>query len=390
VFRSARFSVVIKRILLSPEHQAIFPDQAGRINPRSKAVEWSTQAREQINDGQPSFSALGLLTGFTGDGAETLVMDDPYASIEKALSEITRASTWRFWTDTAAPRLRENNNVFIMFHRYHQDDQAGRALATGEFDLWRYAAQCDGVYIDEETGREFADPIGREEGAYLSARLTPAYYEMQRRNEQVWQSQFQGRPTAKTSAMFDVSRITTIKPTELPPLLHECWAWDNAATEGGGAYSAGGRAGIDAHGNLYIRNVKREQVNTAQREELQQQTARDDGKLVTILHPQDPGSAGKDVAFTFAQRLTGYTVISKPVSGSKEARAYDFSLACNSDRIFVVDDGTWDVKALLNELKYFPVGTYKDQVDCLADAVNHLQGGSGGVEQTWGWAAEWV
>lgn len=176
ILHSARFSIVIKNILNSPEHRALFSDPAGHIPERCKAVEWSTNARIRLNDGQASFTALGLQSGFVGTGAETLLIDDPYKSYEEALSEVIREKTWRFHTDTASPRLTEQNNELIMFHRYHQDDMGGRAIASGEFDLWRYAAIADGDYVDEETGMTFPDPLNRKEGEYLTARRSPAFY----------------------------------------------------------------------------------------------------------------------------------------------------------------------------------------------------------------------
>ncbi|MDQ3259113.1 MAG: hypothetical protein M3R15_35490 [Acidobacteriota bacterium] len=371
VFHSARFSSVVKNILRSPEHQDIFRDRAGHIPERTKYQEWSTYARLEVNDGQASFAGLGLRSGFVGTGADTLVIDDPYKSAEEAYSPTIRDSTWRFWEDTARPRMTEHSNVFIMFHRYHQDDMGGRAVASGEFGLWRYAAEADGDYEDEETGLSFPDPLGRTEGEFLSPRFSASYYAKQKQNTTVWNSQFQGRPTSKSGDFFDITRLVEIDPAEVPPLVHEVRAWDNAATEGGGAYSAGLRMGIDAAGKIYITDVRRAQVNTAGRLALQQATAAQDGKLVAVHAPQDPGSAGKDVAFGFHQMLAGYHVTTSPVSGTKEMRAYPLSLAINSGSVHLVR-GEWDIKALKSEMKNFPVGTYKDQVDGASDGYNHL------------------
>lgn len=375
-FHSARFSVVIKNILHSPEHKAIFPDPVGHIPERCKAVEWSTYARMKLNDGQASFTALGLETGFTGTGAETLVIDDPYASVEKALSELTRDKTWRFRTDTALPRLTEQSNEIIMFHRYHQDDMGGRAIATGTFSLLRYAAEADGDYEDEGTGLVFPDPLGRKEGEVLSLRRSPAYYETQKKNEAVWFSQFQGRPSSKTGAMFDVTMFQEIEARDVPELLYTVRAWDNAATEGGGAYSVGDKRGIDSSGNIYVLDIERKQVNTAGREALQLATAMKDRRLVAVHAPQDPGSAGKDIAYKFRQMLRNYQVFTEPVTGTKEARAYQYSVDVNKGKVFLVKnlDGStpeW-FKPFKEEHRYFPVSTYKDQVDAGSDGYKYL------------------
>ncbi len=66
-----------------------------------------------------------------------------------------------------------------MFHRYHQADLAGYLLAGGEFDYWRYAAEADGDYIDDETGLVYPDPLNRQVGEYISSRFSTNYFEKQ-------------------------------------------------------------------------------------------------------------------------------------------------------------------------------------------------------------------
>ena len=378
MLHSARFSVVVKHLMQSIEHQSLFPDPAGHLPARSRVVEWSTNARLEHPDGQASFTALGLQSGFVGTGYDTLLMDDPYKSAEEALSEIIRDKTWRFWTDTASTRANEHSNVFIMFHRYHQDDMGGRAIATGDFELWRYAAESDGEYEDEESGLKFPDPLGRAAGEYLSPRFGELFYLRQKRNAQVWYSQFQGRPSAKTGSMFNVSLFKEIKRQDVPQILHWVRAWDNAATQGAGAYTAGPLMGVDAAENIYVFDMERKQVGTAERQVLQETTAERDGKLVQIHVPQDPGSAGKDVAFQFQQEMSqkGYVVQAESVSGNKEMRAYPFSKAVNLSRVYLVlnEDGStpeWH-KKYKGEFRYFPASTYKDQVDSSADGYSHL------------------
>lgn len=375
ISHSKAFSEVVLNIIRSPEHTAIFTDPAGHVPPRVSTVKWYTNARRLVNDGQSSFTALGLQSGFVGTGADTLLEDDPYKSIDEALSEVIRDKTWRFNTDTAFPRLGESSNVFIMFHRYHQDDCGGRAIATGTFDLWRYAAEADGDYVDEETGLVYADPLMRAEGAPLSDRFPAAYYARQKQNSQVWFSQFQGRPTSKTGGFFNVSLIKEIRPEDVPRLVHRGRGWDNAYTSGGGDYTVGVLMGMDAAENVYIEDVERGQVGTAERELMQRSAAERDGKLVTITHPQDP-AAGKEIAFNFQQKFHDYNVVLMPTRGSKEKRCYNFSKAVNSGKCYVVlkRDGSrpdW-YKPYKEVLKNFPVGTYDDDADASGDVYDHL------------------
>lgn len=381
ITHSKRFSGAIRRDMATPEYRSLFPSPLSQVDKRSRAEEWSTAARLAVNDGQSSFMALGLSSGYVGSGADTSLEDDPYSSAEDALSQTIRDSTWRFHEETVEPRLIETSNSWIMFHRYHQDDQGGRAIATGRFDLLRYAAEADGDYIDDDTGIAYSClPLFRKEGEYLSPRFPQSYYLRQRGDPptSVWWAQFQGRPTAKSGNMFNVNLMGDIHPDIVPKILHRCRAWDNAATEGAGAFTAGVDMGIDAAENIYIFGIERKQVGTAERQILQEETAQADGPLVQIHFPIDPGSAGKDVAFEFEQTLSrlGFIVITAKVSGSKEQRAYNFSKSNNSGKVFLVlnPDGSvpdWH-KVFKNEAKYFPNSTYKDQIDAGSDAYNHL------------------
>lgn len=389
VFHSAGYSKAIQHRLRSQEHKSIFPDPKGHLPTRTKFVEWSTNGRLEVNDGQSSFIAMGLDSGFVGTGADTLVQDDPYRSAEKARSPKIRDTTWRFQTETAQPRLLTHSNNFVMHHRYHNDDQGGRAIASGKFLLWRYAAIADGDYEDETTGRKFPClPLSRAKGEVLSKReIYPRWYYTQKQAEDpdVWNAQFQGRPTSKEGTFFDTTRLNVITAAEFErrTMVHEVRAWDNAATERSGDFTAGGRVAIDAMGNVYLRNMKRAQVDTAGRQALQALTAHQDGLMVPIHFPQDPAQAGKDVAFFFRQEYEpqGYTVIVTLVTGSKPARADEFSKIVNSGKFYLVaDDGSEryltpdEIKAFKAELRDFPlVGLYKDQVDCTADGVTYVR-----------------
>lgn len=393
VFHSAGYSKSIQHRMRSPEHKLIFPDPKGHLPNRTKFVEWTTNARLELNDGQSSFIAMGLDSGFVGTGADTLVQDDPYRSAEKARSPKVRDTTWRFQTETAQPRLLTHSNNFVMHHRYHNDDQGGRAIASGRFKLWRYAAIADEPYHDETTGISYPClPLDRPLGEPLSRRsIYPPWYYENKKNEDpdVWNAQFQGRPTAKEGTFFDITKMVVISAAQFEALTmaHEVRAWDNAATEKSGDYTAGGRVAIDAMKNLYLRNMRRDQVDTAGRQALQSVTAHQDGKQVPIHFPQDPASAGIDVAFFFRQEYEpqGYTVITERVTGSKTSRADEFSKTVNSGRFYLVEDhpeghpnhgrylSPTQIKEFKSELRDFPsVGLYKDQVDCTADAVTYL------------------
>ena len=379
ISRSQDHSDVIIKILQSPIHKDIFTSRDGHIPDKVSKEKWSTYARMDFNDGQYSFKAVGLQSGITGSGFDTLIIDDPYATVSDAYSETIRRRLQAFWENDVGSRLSLYSNVFAMFHRYHVQDLAGYLLDKGNFDYWRYASIADGDYIHEETGQRFVDPIGRKPGEYVSTRRGADYYADKQKNKTVWNSMFQGKPTSEEGDFFNVKKITYITPAEARERRKECVAlvraWDNAATQDGGDFTVGMLGGIRANGKITVFNAVIAQLDSAKRLQKQKNVAGSDGFDVVVRIPQDPGSAGAFEAWSTAQHLERHTVVSKPISGSKEMRAINFSAAVNSGDVeFVSDDDLpedekWN-KKVITSLRDFPLSTFKDPVDAGSDMYN--------------------
>ncbi len=377
VTRSQRHAKVVIGIMNLPIHKDIFPNKDGWVDEKTSKERWSTAARLDLNDGQDSFNPVGLQSGLVGAGFDTLLIDDPYSDQKEAFSETTRLNLQGFWDSTVMSRMGTYTNVFGMFHRYHVEDLAGYLLDKGTFDYWRYATQCDGPYIHEETGQKFDDPLNRTIGEYISERRLPSYYDEVRKNNRVFSSMNQGRPSAEEGEFFKVGLIATLTPEQVEIRRQECSVlvrgWDLAAIEEGGDYSVGVLLGISLDGRVTIFDIVREQVDTAGRDALQLRTAMKDGAGVVITIPRDPGAAGDTAVFHIQQVLKGFEVAVRSTSGSKEDRARSFSSQVNSGMVdFATDehlDKGW-IKQAKKELRDFPLSDHDDVIDGSADAYN--------------------
>ena len=97
-----------------------------RIAPDSRrANEWQT-----IDGG--GMKTLGISGDATGRGADCLIIDDPVKNSEEARSEVMREKTWEFWQETLRTRVEPGGTVVVVQTRWHEDDLAGRLLATDE------------------------------------------------------------------------------------------------------------------------------------------------------------------------------------------------------------------------------------------------------------------
>ena len=110
-------------------------------------------------------------------------------------------------------------------------------------------------------------------------------------------------------------------------------------------------------------DIIRQQLDSGIRERLIVQTARADGRRVTVGLEQEPGSGGKESAQLTVKRLAGFRtrVIVASSTGSKEDRADMWSTLVNQN-CFRMKPGPWN-QTLLDEMRYFPLSTYKDQID---------------------------
>lgn len=375
VTRSQSHSKVVLGILELPIHKAIFPNADGLVKNNAPATGWMTNARTELNDGQMSFNPVGLQSGLTGSGFDWLIIDDPYASQKEAFSSTVRTNLQEFWDFTVMSRIGTYSNCFGMFHRYHVNDLAGFLLDTQEeFDYWRYSAICDGDYIHEETGKCYPDPLNRKPGEYLSERRPASYYEPNRKNKRVWSSMFMGKPTSDEGDFFNVKQFVEIDEETAEKRKKECIAfvraYDNAATDKAGDHTCGMLGGIRPNGKLTIFDVKLEQVSPEKRIELQLTTAAEDGAHVTIRIPEDPGSAGKYEAWSTKQALEDYTVVSRPVSGSKEMRAFPGAGSVNSGDVEMVE-APWN-KQVKGAFRDFPLSDFDDPIDAFSDMHNYL------------------
>jgi predicted phage terminase large subunit-like protein len=100
-----------------------------------------------------------------------------------------------------------------------------------------------------------------------------------------------------------------------------------------------------------------------------------DGVNVEIYVEQEPGSGGKESAEGSIRNLDGFTTrADKPTGsqGNKEKRADPYSVQVNNGA-FQLLLGDWNY-AFIEEHRFFPYSTYKDQCDASSGAYNKLVG----------------
>lgn len=323
----------------------------------------------------------------TGKGAHLLVVDDPIKNAEEAASEVVRAKLQDWWNSTWYTREEPwsdddpNGAMILVQTRWHGDDLAGWLLeqerqAEEDEDRERWHIVNLPAIAEEPSPDQFPptctiEPDWRQPGEALCPERRPIEKLVKIRKRiggYFFESLFQQRPSAKEGEFFKVDKLEVVEAE--PAGLRKCRAWDLGATEGAGAYTSGVLIGTDDKGLYYVCDVERGQLSADGAKTVLRSTAVSDGQSVAIHLPQDPGQAGKGQAEQLVRFLAGFIVKAEPVTGSKETRAFSFAAQVNSGNVKMIK-GSWN-KAFKEELRQFPRGKYKDQVDSASDSFNEL------------------
>jgi predicted phage terminase large subunit-like protein len=367
-----------RNVVESPEYARLFPGNGTRRDRRA-IHHW------ELDGGRGSLLAAGVGGPITGHGAMLGIIDDPVENWQEAQSLTIRETCWEWYRTTFRTRIWEGGAIVLIMTRWHEDDLAGRLLQDqpGEWTVLRLPAiaetqeerDANDVRLGQPTGQP--DPLERRPGEPLCpARFSKEALEALRRDvgSLAWAGQYQGVPRAPEGNRFKRAWFPIVNAG--PAMAARVRYWDQAATSGGGCYTAGV---LMAHGSehlFYIEDVVRGQWSPGQRDEVIKQTAGLDRlKHRNTVHQwfeQEPGSAGKESAEAKVRLLAGFPVHTEHATGSKEVRAEPLAAQAEAGNVRLLR-GSWN-GPFLEEICAFPNSTYKDQVDGASGAFNKLAG----------------
>ncbi|OWY62994.1 hypothetical protein B7486_55465, partial [cyanobacterium TDX16] len=240
--------------------------------------------------------------------------------------------------------------------RWHEDDLAGRILASEDAPNWEVVKLPALAEEDDPLGREPGEPLCPDRydaDALASIRTVQGSYG--------FSALYQQSPLPPGGGMFRreffAERYVDVAPASLKRVRY----WDKAGTEGAGAYSCGVLMGRSAEGLYFILDIIRGQWSAGQRESIIRDTAQADGRSVPVWVEQEPGSGGKESAENTVRALAGWDAHAERVTGDKETRARPFAAQCEAGNVRLVK-APWN-RDFIDEAIGFPSGRFKDQVD---------------------------
>lgn len=313
--------------------------------------------------------AFGSLTSQRGD---RLVIDDPH-STETAESEADREATTRRFREGAQNRLNDQNRsaIVVIMQRLHMDDVSGvieqygmdyeHLLIPMEFEPSRTKTTSIGWKDPRKSENELMCPERWDRKTVRKLEHDLGDY--------AFAGQYQQRPAPREGGMFKVDRITIVD--NAPAGGRTVRGWDIAGSvRKKSPYTAGGKLRLMPNGDLYVLDMRRERKKIGAAEQMIVDTAFEDDAGVRQSLPQDPGSAGLSQKNKLAGELGGIDFRFSPESGSKEDRAIPLASQVEAEKVYFVR-ADWN-EPLKDEMRNFPSGSFKDQVDALSRAYMEL------------------
>ena len=251
-----------------------------------------------------------------------------------------------------------------MFHRYHEDDLAGRLLAEGGWEQLRFPALAD-------ENLDGADPTGRSPGEPLSPIRSLDWILSQRESNPItFAGQFQGLPRSAEGALFNRDWFEIV--ASAPPIARWYRGYDLATSVKQTAdFSASIRIGVDYDGTVYVSDAWNERMAWPEMRTRIIESAQTDGDDTWI------GIEDKSIGLAMVQEMqnpnvtpemAGRYIVSMPVKGDKLQRAAGWAARAKEGRVKLVR-GAWNEKFIDECVRFSGLGdTHDDLVDAFSVA----------------------
>ena len=342
---AADFGRDVRNIIGSAEYRAIFDT---RLAEDSQAKgKWHTSEGGM-------FYAIGVEGNILGRGGDLLLIDDPYATMKEAQSELTRKNVWDWYTGTAYNRLMPGAAIVVINHRMHEDDLCGQLLA-------QQAAGGDKWEVVEL-------PALNDAGEALWPEAYPVQaLERIRRNSQprYWSALYQQRPAPEDGDYFKSEWLKPYTKAPAKETMRIYGGSDYAVTADGGDYTVHAVVGLDPEGRMYLLDLWRKQAASDEwvesfcdlvREYEPMSWAEEQGQIKSGVGPFLEKRMKEREAYVVREQF--------PTRGDKAIRAQSIRARMSLEGLYVPMNAPWYAD-FRSELLSFPAGKHDDQVDAI-------------------------
>lgn len=339
------FGRSVRNCINSAEYRAVFKT--------TLAEDSQAKGKWHTSDGG-IYYALGIGGSVLGRGGDCILIDDPYATMADAQSELTRKNVWDWYTGTAYNRLMPGGAIVVINHRMHEDDLCGRLLA-------QQAAGGDRWEVVEL-------PAVNDAGEALWPDAYPIEaLERIRRNSQArfWSALYQQRPAPEDGDYFKAEWLRPYDKAPARETLRVYGGSDYAVTSDGGDYTVHAVVGLDPEGRMYLLDLWRQQASADKWIEAfcdlvlawkPMAWAEEQGQIRSGVGPFIDRRQRERKAYVAREQF--------PTRGDKAVRAQSIRGRMALEGLYVPHNAPW-YPDFRSELLSFPAGKHDDQVDAI-------------------------
>lgn len=330
-----------------------------RVARDSSAVgHWATDAGGEVH-------AAGVAAGTTGQGADILSIDDPFADREQADSPLQRDKVWTWYTDVTQTRFQPGGVQILTMTRWHDDDLAGRILNSAFASKWTVLS-LPALAVDD-------DPLGRTPGQAL----WPAWFPEERLLElqtilgtRSFAALYQQNPIPMSGGTFRSEWFA--KRGEMPNSAYEprivVQAVDGAWKTGvSNDYSVVATWATDFR-DFYLLDVWRGKVEFYDLKRIVPEQYKKHRPHAVFCEEAASGLA----LLSELRKSSGIPIIGVVPKGSKESRIEAVTPIFEAGRVVLPKSAPWLDEWLREHLR-FPGSAHDDQVDTTALALIRLR-----------------
>mgnify|MGYP006871975318 FL=1 len=368
-----------RSVIKSEKYQKCFPNVVLRSDQDTKGYYINTSGGDRYTCTVAGKTPMGFHAHF-------LITDDPLDP-KRVISEAERKTAKEF-IESIIPTRKVDKSVavsILVMQRLGVGDPTDVMIDMAKKEGANKVRQiclpaeleksADGSYVSDnvippELFEKYID--GLMDPVRLDRQVLTEY---KARGNLFYSSQFLQKPFSASGGLFKVQYFNQ-RVRAAPFECRRIRFWDRAATAGGGCRTAGVLMARDNEGNFYVEHVVIGQWEPNERNQIMRATAlRDRNKYGPSYEPKvvierEGGSSGRDAWKAVARVLSGFPVYEESVTGSKVTRAEPWAAQLAALNVYVVEDGTWDIKNYIEEHVSFPFGSYLDQVDASSGAFN--------------------
>lgn len=313
-----------------------------------------------------AYLAAGVRAGIPGFRCDHATIDDPVKGRAAADSGPDRKQVWDWYNGDLERRLTPHASIVLMMTRWHEDDLAGRLLAT-EGHRWRILKLPAEAEDDDPLGRTPGDWLWSDDAYGFGHDLAQIKQSLsERAASREWTAQYQQRPVPESGDYFKRDWLRSVP--KLPPreALRVFGASDYAVTDDGGDFTVHIIVGVDSDDRLYVLDLWRQQSASDRWVEAfcdlvirwkPMGWAEEAGQIRAGIGPWLDRRSRERRAFVARQTFPTR-------GGDKSVRAQSIRGRSALSGLYIQADAPWraDFEA---ELLSFPAGKHDDQVDAL-------------------------